>query len=88
MTLQPPKRERENSVGMTSPIFRRSALRRCGGSGPAKVGRFHRHRPGVAVWLVRGGSGVCGVQGWGKVAVFIIYLYIYIYYITCLYIDC
>eukprot|EP00434_Breviolum_minutum_P022446 symbB.v1.2.019812.t1/scaffold1640.1/size107948/1 len=30
----------------------RSPLRRCGGSGPAKVGRCHRHRPGVAVWLV------------------------------------
>ena len=67
MTLQPPKREREDSVGMTSPIFRRSPLRRCGGSGPAKVGRFHRHRPGgAAATLVRGGFGGVGYKDGAK----------------------
>ena len=84
----PQKRERENSVGMTSPIFRRSPLRRCGGSGPAKVGRFHRHRPGgAAATLVRGGfGGVWGTRMGQSGSVYNISLYIYKYYIILYYI--
>ena len=82
-----PQNGREKTrLGMTSPIFRRSPLRRCGGFWTCEGWAIS---PASAWWGCGnvGARGVrgCGVQGWGKVAVFIIYLYIYILYYMFIY---